>query len=402
MKLKYIYFFTLPLLAGVLLFTAFSSGSSPDAAKGNKGLIKFSHKVHKDVTDCASCHTAVPTSKSLSDNLLPSMDDCGTCHDVQDDKNCTLCHYKDVTEPLIQPKTNLIFNHESHLKDQKLKCEDCHKGIGEVAYAEDASQPVPPMETCYSCHNQNTAAPSACSNCHISTANLKPQSHKSSSFISNHKFAARSFNANCVMCHDNTSCQECHDGEQMISNKNTWKDLYQPYGPSSFTDGPKQQKLTRVHSLDYEYTHGMDAKGKTAECTSCHQINTFCVTCHQSQGNFPSGGIEPLSHLKPSFMTIGVGSGGGDHARLARRDIESCAACHDVQGADPVCIQCHLDSDGIQGTNPRTHPANYMRSVHGDWHSDPGSICFNCHTSQTPSSPPGIGFCGYCHGSNVH
>ena len=403
MKLKYIYFYTLPLIIGVILFAAFSSSKAPDPAQGNKGIIKFSHKVHKDVTDCESCHTAVPTSKSLNDRLLPNHNDCSTCHDVSDEKNCNKCHYDNINEPLIQPKTGLIFNHASHLKDQKLKCETCHKGVDEVAYAEDASQPNPVMENCYSCHNGNTVAPNACESCHISTANLKPQSHKSSSFLSTHKFAARSFNANCVMCHDNASCQECHSGEQMITAQNSGKVIYQPYSPSNLGGGVKQQKITRVHSLDYRFTHGMDAKGKTSECTSCHQVETFCATCHQSKGgDFSLGGIEPTSHLKPTFMAIGVGSGGGDHARLARRDIESCASCHDVQGTDPVCITCHLDSDGIKGTNPRTHPANFMRDVHGDWHSDQGSVCYNCHTSQNPSSPPGVGFCGYCHSSNVH
>ena len=110
------------------------------------------------------------------------------------------------------------------------------------------------------------------------------------------------------------------------------------------------------------------------------------------------GGIVPSSHLSPDFKTFGVGSGGGDHAILARRDIEQCVSCHDVQGTDATCIVCHLDSDGIKGTNPKTHAADFNKDEHGDWHDNQGSICYNCHTSQSPSSPAGIGFCGYCHG----
>ena len=96
---------------------------------------------------------------------------------------------------------------------------------------------------------------------------------------------------------------------------------------------------------------------------------------------------------------IGVGSGGGDHARLARRDIERCAACHDVQGADPNCILCHTDPDGIEGTNPKTHAINFMNDSNGDWHDDPGSVCYNCHTDPNayPGGNPNIGFCAYCH-----
>ena len=147
----------------------------------------------------------------------------------------------------------------------------------------------------------------------------------------------------------------------------------------------------------------MDAQSHSAECQSCHQEETFCTNCHQAkEGDYSQGGIAPASHLKSTFMVIGVGSGGGDHAVLARRNIESCAACHDTQGGDPTCIKCHTDPDGIQGTNPKTHPANYMKDVHGDWHDSQGSICFNCHTGSSPSSQAGVGFCGYCHGSNPH
>ena len=134
----------------------------------------------------------------------------------------------------------------------------------------------------------------------------------------------------------------------------------------------------------------------------CQSIHKTGASCHQGENaDYSLGGVEPTSHLKPNFVTIGVGSGGGIHATLARRDIETCAACHDVQGADPTCITCHLDSDGIKGTNPKTHPAGFMHDTYGDWHTSNASVCFTCHTSSSPSSPPGVGFCGYCHGSNV-
>ena len=405
MKIKYLYFSIFSILAGIILFTAFSANSSQTDMSGNKGLIKFSHKTHQDVGDCTTCHSKVQNSKTLGSITLPSHDDCSTCHDVSDEKNCTMCHYKDVFESLKLKKSELKFDHSFHLNKEKLQCTTCHKGIFDVAYAEDAPNGFPNMETCYSCHNNTKAAPTTCTTCHITTANLIPQSHKSESFISTHKFAARELNSNCAMCHDDASCEDCHAATTMIKPGYTPSDKnpaqgFAPYSPSSSSNGVKQQKLTRVHSLDYRFTHGIDAMGKTAECQSCHQLNTFCTTCHQSKtGENALGGIAPFSHLKSNFMIIGVGSGGGEHAKLARRDIESCAACHDVQGGDPVCIKCHTDPDGIQGTNPKTHPANYMKDVHGDWHNSDGSICFNCHTN---THQAGVGFCGYCHGSNAH
>ena len=403
MKLKHIYFSLLTIIIGVIFITAFSLTKETGDAKGNKAIIKFSHKTHADVGDCTTCHDAVQTSKSLKDKVLPNHDVCQNCHDVNDDKKCTTCHYQDEFEPLVQKKSELIFDHSFHLKQQKLKCNDCHKGINEVDYAEDAPNGFPSMETCYSCHNNKSTATNTCSACHTSTADLLPQSHKSASFIHTHKFAAREINSNCAMCHDNTTCQDCHTSTNVITENNTSKNFFAPYSPSQPTTGAKQQKITRVHGLNYQFTHGIDAMGKITECQSCHQIDTFCANCHQGKNaDYSMGGIAPLSHLKPDFMIIGVGTGGGEHAKLARRDIESCAACHDVQGGDPVCIKCHIDPDGIQGTNPKTHPANYMKDVNGDWHNSQSSICFNCHTGSSPSSPAGVGFCGYCHGSNPH
>ena len=399
MKFKYLYLVLIPIFTAVLFFAAFKP-SADNSPKDNSKLIKFSHKLHADVTDCESCHIAVPNSTSLNDKLLPTHESCGTCHDVEDEKNCNMCHYDDNYEPLIKKKSELIFNHSFHISKQKLECEKCHIGFKDVEYSSELANPNPSMETCFSCHGSTKTASSACESCHISTANLIPQSHKSGTFLKAHKFAARGMNANCMMCHDNNSCEECHDASSVIIEKNTKDNFYQPYSPSNFKTGVKQQQITRVHELGYRFTHGIDAKGKTADCQSCHDLENFCASCHTGKdADYSLGGIEPYSHLQSNFMMIGVGSGGGEHATLARRDIESCAACHDTQGADPTCIKCHLDSDGIKGTNPRTHPANFMKDTHGDWHDNSGSVCYNCHTSANPQTPSGFGFCGYCHGA---
>jgi hypothetical protein len=190
----------------------------------------------------------------------------------------------------------------------------------------------------------------------------------------------------------------------MIDEKNTASDFYLPYSPTKLLDNAKEMQIVRVHDLNYVYSHGIDAKGKIAECQTCHQTETFCAECHASMSNdYAVEGVEPSSHNNPAFVTIGVGSGGGEHAALARRDIENCAACHDTQGADPTCVLCHVDNDGIKGTNPKTHMSSFMSDNNGDWHSDAGAVCYNCHTDANarPDGIPGVGFCGYCHGSNV-
>jgi len=71
-----------------------------------------------------------------------------------------------------------------------------------------------------------------------------------------------------------------------------------------------------------------------------------------------------------------------------------------VQGGDPTCITCHMDADGIRGTDPKTHPAGFMKNVEGPWHANPGAVCYDCHTDYNahPGGVKGRNFCGYCHG----
>lgn len=398
MKTKYIYFVTTAVFAA--LFLSASQIMQQENAVDNKTIIKFSHQLHAESeVDCASCHSNVPESTSLSDRLLPEKDACAACHDVDDDDNCSTCHYEDVNEPLVQKKSELTFNHKFHISEQNQDCRECHKDFTEVAYSSELEHPNPTMNQCYTCHNDISVAVNVCESCHISTVDLVPEDHNTVSFFDNHKFTSMQKDANCEMCHDQNFCESCHVGTIAIDEKNTVTDFYTPYSTHRLTDNTKQQQITRVHTLDYRFTHGIDSKGKSSECQTCHQTETFCAECHSADGgDYALEGIVPLSHTQSNFTTFGVGSGGGQHAVLARRDIERCASCHDTQGADPSCILCHSDPDGQLNTNSRTHEKGFMSSNEGDWHNDNGSVCFNCHTDPfAMSKTKGQGFCGYCH-----
>lgn len=401
MKIKYFYTAIALCLISFLTIAAINNQKSGEPEKTNRDVIKFSHTVHKDAADCATCHTGAAESISLKTRLLPEKTACATCHDVDDQKNCNQCHYEDKFEPLIQKSSELIFNHKFHLTDQKLACETCHKGLSEVAYSFESALAKPSMTLCADCHNGKSVAVNECSSCHISTVSLIPQDHKEVSFLRAHKFNALKENSQCQTCHDNTFCESCHASTTMIDEKNSARDFYTPYSPHKFTDNTKQQNITRVHDLNYQFTHGIDLKSKTSECQTCHQVETFCASCHASKSaDFALEGTTPISHKLPNFVTIGVGTGGGQHAILAKRDIERCQSCHDVQGADATCILCHTDNDGVKGTNPKTHVANLRSNADkGDWHTDSGSVCFSCHTDANarPGGVKGVGFCGYCH-----
>ncbi len=401
MRLKYTY-----IVLGMIsvVFLALFGKQPIDERTTNKELINFSHSFHLEIAECTDCHSAVLESTSLNDRLLPDHENCESCHDeIDNDEECSTCHKNDNYEALIQDKSKMIFNHKFHIEfDINISCEDCHKGLDKVDYSFESSSLLPPMEMCSGCHNETKIASNSCESCHITTFDLIPENHRNVDFAKSHKFIALDSDANCMMCHNNFSCQECHVATNVITEINSDADFYQPYMPSNNIDGIKQQAITRVHDdLNYRYFHGIDAKGRTSDCKTCHQVESFCSNCHQSEdGDFALTGIVPASHLQPDFKTLGVGSGGGEHAILAKRDIENCTACHDVQGADPTCIMCHLDSDGIKNTNPKTHSSNFMRGEDGDWHTNFGSICYNCHTSASPSSQQTDGFCNYCHGLN--
>ena len=409
------------LLIGVAMLLSISNlFAVKDAPKvDNSKIIKFSHSKHiNDVgVACADCHTAVPASTKETDELLPTMATCYTCHD-QSSTKCEFCHtssdstaYRD----LVQTQSVVFFSHQQHAGDLKLKCETCHQGLDKVEYSDQAPDALPKMETCTTCHGQVEtnfkaknvdhvikAAPAACESCHKNLAKLIPASHRQPDFMSQHKnFVNMSGPQNdCKSCHTPASCQECHDASNVAKDL-TPGQIYVPSTPSlSPLTTHSNVTAQKVHPENYRFTHSIEAKGRESNCYTCHDERTFCVECHTSDANGQR--IKPVWHDGGDFITFGVGSGGGRHAQYARRDIESCASCHDAQGADPTCITCHTDPDGVKGNDPKTHVAFFMHDVEGNWHTDAGAVCYTCHTDPNahPGGRPGLGFCGYCHGSN--
>ncbi len=417
--MKTIRFFGLIGMAAFLSISTLFAGKNAPTLENSK-LIKFSHSKHiNDVgAACTDCHTAVNTSTNATDYLIPTMATCYTCHD-QSSTKCEFCHTSsDSTtyQKLAQIPSPVYFSHKQHAGTLQLKCETCHQGIDSVAYAEDApNKGLPKMEDCTVCHGQGetnfslkkvdhpiAAAPGGCETCHKDLIDLVPESHKQVGWMKEHKdFVNMSGPQNdCKSCHTPATCQECHDASNMAKDLAPGQ-LYVPSTPSlSPLTTHKNLTIEKVHPDNFRFTHSIAAKGRESTCYTCHDERTFCVQCHNSEAN--GALIKPIWHDGGGFVTNGVGSGGGRHAQYARKDIESCASCHDVQGGDPVCITCHTDPDGVKGDDPRTHSPMYMHDVNGSWHTDPGAVCYTCHTDPNahPGGRPGIGFCGYCHGSN--
>jgi len=121
-----------------------------------------------------------------------------------------------------------------------------------------------------------------------------------------------------------------------------------------------------IHRGDFMVRHPIDARSQPAQCLTCH-TQSYCDSCHVARGvsgnrldainPHPRGWIGP-DPTSPNY-----------HGAEARRDIVSCAACHD-QGPATNCIRCHRV--GAVGGNP--HPSGWrsMRST------DEG-MCRYCH-----------------------
>jgi hypothetical protein len=312
--------------------------------------IKFSHIFHvkEQGIACLDCHTAVAASKRSSDTLVPGHESCKTCHEEQVTNSCSYCHTTpEHIIPMNRPARELMFSHELHATKHEIKCETCHAGIDSATYA--TNENMPSMGTCMDCHTTQKVS-TRCESCHTDFATLVPGDHAASDFAKDHKRLTRlgSMDVTCSTCHSENSCQDCHTGTELRGFPGI-KDLMAEPGPrTSVKDSPKQLKLQQVHSLNYRFTHGIDAKSKALDCTSCHEQQTFCVRCHDAGGNINQQKFKPESHNVAGFTAIGKGSGGGRHAELARRDIESCMSCHDVQGADPTCTLCHTDNGGVR------------------------------------------------------
>ncbi|MBK9227181.1 MAG: cytochrome C [Ignavibacteria bacterium] len=368
----------------------------------NSKIIKFDHKLHSVDAEikCEDCHVKAKNSVSSKDNLNPSKKECEACHDVNNDKECNLCHYDNVYKKLRASNSEMLFSHKQHAANKK--CTDCHKDLDKVKFSAAAASGFPSMESCYTCHNDNTAT-SECAACHTNLTNLIPKDHNKPNFLNEHTTVAgvSTSNQNCAMCHSDNFCQVCHSAKPKSGN-NTTNDFYAPYytrDGATRIDREDLQKLTTAHDLNYRFTHGVDAGQKTFECNTCHDPVNFCASCHLNGGEALTGAV-PESHRQPNFTTLGVNTGGGIHADIARRDIEKCQSCHDVQGADPACLKCHFDNDGIKGTNPKTHETGFMSDDNGYWHTSQGANCYTCHTDANarPNGISGVGFCGYCHG----
>ena len=208
----------------VLIVTALALSFAAVALSsiGDKTTLIFSHDIHTSMgIECESCHADVAESTSGTDNLMPAMDACAECHDVEDTDGCTLCHSDmenlDVYQRVVDysPK----FNHKVHV-EAKLACDHCHVGVEKSDSAAATHLPgmegCPGMEMCMDCHD-GLQAPKDCHTCHVEQKDLRPVDHANELWLQQHGDNAKMDDAqSCSMCHERNSCTECHQGDNIF------------------------------------------------------------------------------------------------------------------------------------------------------------------------------------------
>jgi hypothetical protein len=346
MQRKWLWSSLLALAALAVVLVALGGSDQPsswDDPVKQWATIKFSHKQHiGDVgAECSSCHAAAQTSENSNDLMLPKHAQCGECHSAEVEGNCLYCHTEaDKYEAYVAPQREVRFSHKQHVDANQLECSACHAGI--EASEKPSVAFLPAMASCNSCHN-DVKATNACESCHTQPETLVPVSHQETGWAREHKRLVRiaGLSNDCAVCHSENFCQVCH---AEATTQFTRGELQRSVPENRPSPGGKLALVKpRVHDLNFVFTHALDLRSKQSDCYSCHNQQTFCTDCHARNQDAGFASPLPLSHRAADFIRLGKGSGGGQHAVLARRDMESCVSCHDLEGRDPVCVLCHAD-----------------------------------------------------------
>jgi hypothetical protein len=333
--------------------------AGPDTARPREADdIRFAHSTHARAgVQCLSCHEEIYDAKNLEARYLPPESKCLECHKEKKTANdCAFCH-RDPGHPATYAniERTLRLSHADHIDRVKEDCARCHLKLTE--FVRDQST-VPPMTTCTSCHEHAVeSAAGQCTGCHVDLKKfaLRPVSLFShqGDFVREHGASARAAGQACAQCHDQTFCADCHA-----------KTVARPIEVKE----PENVVADFIHRFDYVSRHAVEARADESLCQRCHG-ESFCEACHTAQ-NLTTQAGSPRSPHPPDFSFPGSPN---SHGALARRDISSCASCHD-QGAKSNCVKCH--QEGGVGGDP--HP-NGWASHHPRDEINRNPMCLSCH-----------------------
>jgi hypothetical protein len=140
---------------------------------------------------------------------------------------------------------------------------------------------------------------------------------------------------NCAQCHTQSFCLDCHQGGGINADLTVAN-----YG---------KDYVPRSHRSDFVQIHPMKALDNPQTCYRCHDTK-FCSACHD---RFPRGSFRIKSHL-PNGGSGQTFIWSNTHASEAKRNLQSCQACHPD---GDVCLRCHSSKVGAGRINP--HPKDF-------------------------------------------
>ena len=239
------------------------------------------------------------------------------------------------------------------------------KGSGKESHKDYADMKI---AECNECHKGEGVAP-----------------NHDADWLRSHRLLANQGEKNCGDCHEQSFCLDCHQGggiDAKLSTNNYRAD----YTPKS-------------HRSDWLEIHPIKAKDNPQYCTRCHD-QKYCSQCHSK---FRSTDIQFLSHRR-QFSNIQLSSIGpnhsifttaqcqtchpggllpthqwsADHAREARRNLQSCQSCH---SDGDVCKTCHSAQKGLR-VSP--HPRNWNAVKNNYRDKSNKRTCLQCHDASDP------------------
>ena len=311
--------------------------------------------------ECLTCHESLYDQTDLAaGDALPTEKICLQCHgDKKEKGECASCH-TDVKKAkhFKQGVPSIHMSHAKHIELVKEDCSRCHTKLpGEVANQVGALAPA--MAACRGCHrHEEQFQEGRCEVCHTDLTKYptRPVSTAFShapGFVRSHQNVARTSPETCARCHDQTFCADCHANTSH---------------PRIEIKQSEAVEREFIHRGDFLGRHSVEARVDPVSCRKCHG-ESFCADCHTSQNLTPHSASPRDPH--PAGWTL-PGSA-SFHGPAARRDIASCAPCHD-QGPRTVCIDCHK----VGGAGGDPHPLGWA-GRHSRDEIQTNGMCRYCH-----------------------
>ena len=330
----------LGLLAALAAGAACATLAARHGAPSAQDVIRLPHVQHRAAgIECQACHARAYSATTLDARLLPEEKVCLKCHgEWKEQGRCELCHLTASPQsyPPYEPLVNV--SHLDHLARVDNNCRRCHSDLPEPGVGVERWAP---MGTCLACHNHKEEYEQArCTPCHhdLTQVPLRPVAYftHQGDYLKGHATPARAAPEACAQCHEQSFCADCHARTAPTTIELKF---------------PEKVERQMLHQNDFESRHALEARADAAMCLRCHSPLS-CDRCHRERG------VEPAAPNPRDPHPAGWAMPGSArfHGTAARRDIASCASCHD-QGAASNCVGCHK----VGGIGGSPHPPSFFK-----------------------------------------